>query len=105
MTEKASYDLVQTADRDALIGAAFAFRQIDPCDAGRTGVWTPRFENNSKRCIEDAETRRVFSWYAGAGRSICPRCVNISGCAAEIEELDRQRRDGCRCALRRGRSC
>ena len=22
----------------------------------RTGVWTPRFENNSKRCIEDAET-------------------------------------------------
>mmetsp|Transcript_5593 Transcript_5593/g.17917 ORF Transcript_5593/g.17917 Transcript_5593/m.17917 type:complete len:138 (-) Transcript_5593:163-576(-) len=84
MTEKASYDLVQTADRDALIGAAFAFRQIDPCDAGRTGVWTPRFENNSKRCIEDAETRRVFSWYAGAGRSICPRCVNISGCAAEL---------------------
>mmetsp|Transcript_9879 Transcript_9879/g.29614 ORF Transcript_9879/g.29614 Transcript_9879/m.29614 type:complete len:83 (-) Transcript_9879:250-498(-) len=63
MTEKASYDLVQTADRDALIGAAFAFRQIDPCDAGRTGVWTPRFENNSKRCIEDAETRRVFSWW------------------------------------------
>ena len=80
MTEKASYDLVQTADRDALIGAAFAFRQIDPCDAGRTGVWsprlascerrlstptavnrrtgvwTPRFENNSKRCIEDVET-------------------------------------------------
>ena len=42
MTEKASYDLVQTADRATFIGAAFASRQIDPCDAGRTGVWSPR---------------------------------------------------------------
>ncbi|EOD32282.1 hypothetical protein EMIHUDRAFT_442010, partial [Emiliania huxleyi CCMP1516] len=78
MTEKASYDLVQTADRDALIGAAFAFRQIDPCDAGRTGVWCARAcGRRASKTTRSAASRTRRRLFTAAGRGDPPRLLLV----------------------------